>query len=233
MARKPGPGGGSRRLTQKVKTARGRKLSSTRWLERQLNDPYVAEAKERGWRSRAAFKLLQLDEKYDLLPKAGRIVDLGAAPGGWSQVSFEAVGPKGYVLAVDILEMEPIPGVDIMQLDFTEPEADVAVRERLGGAADTVLSDMAQPATGHRQTDHLRIMAMAELAPDFAMQVLKPGGAFAVKLLQGGGQNEFLDQVKRDFQQVRFAKPDASRKDSAESYMVATGFRGRGAHDDG
>ncbi|ANK81143.1 MAG: 23S rRNA methyltransferase [Rhizobiales bacterium NRL2] len=226
MARKPGPGGGSRRLTEKVKTARGRKLSSTRWLERQLNDPYVAEAKAQGWRSRAAFKLLQIDEKFGLLRKGGRIVDLGAAPGGWSQVAAAATGEGGYVLAVDILEMEPIPGVEVMQLDFTEADADAKVRERLGGPADVVLSDMAQPATGHRQTDHLRIMAMAELALDFAAQVLKPGGAFAVKLLQGGGENDFLNRVKRDFRQVRFAKPDASRKGSAESYMVATGFRG-------
>jgi 23S rRNA (uridine2552-2'-O)-methyltransferase len=226
VPRRTGPGGGARPLTQKVRTARGRKLSSKRWLERQLNDPYVAEAKAQGLRSRAAFKLMQLDEKFGLLPKGGRIVDLGAAPGGWSQVAQRKAGDGGFVLAVDILEMEPLPGVECMQLDFTGEDADGEVMRALGGPADTVLSDMAQPATGHRQTDHLRIVAMAELAHDFARQVLRPGGAFAVKLLQGGGQNEFLNLIKRDFEKVRFAKPDASRKDSAESYLVATGFRG-------
>ncbi|WP_416897482.1 MAG: RlmE family RNA methyltransferase [Minwuia sp.] len=231
MARKTGPGGGARQLHQKVKTARGRKLSSKRWLERQLNDPYVAEAKAQGWRSRAAFKLLQLDERYGLVSKGDRVVDLGAAPGGWSQVAQKVVGDDGFVLAVDILEMEPIAGVEVMQLDFTEEDADRKVMDALGGQADTVLSDMAQPATGHRQTDHLRIMAMAELAYDFARQVLRPGGRFAVKLLQGGGQNEFVELMKRDFADVKFAKPDASRKDSAESYLVATGFRG-GARED-
>ncbi|WP_417517894.1 RlmE family RNA methyltransferase [Minwuia sp.] len=232
MARATGPGGGGRHLTQKVKTARGRKLSSKRWLERQLNDPYVAEAKALGLRSRAAFKLIQLDDRYSLLRKRDRVVDLGAAPGGWSQVARQRVGEAGFVLAVDILEMEGLAGVETMQLDFTEEGADTKVIEAIGGRADTVLSDMAQPATGHRQTDHLRIMAMAELAYDFARQVLRPGGAFAVKLLQGGAQDDFLKMIKRDFQKVRFAKPDASRKDSAESYLVATGFRG-GKEEDG
>lgn len=226
MARGTGPGGGKRQLTQKVKTARGRKLSSKRWLERQLNDPYVAEAQSQGLRSRAAFKLMQLDERFSLMKKRGRVVDLGAAPGGWSQVAHKRVGDDGFVLAVDILPMEPIAGVECMQLDFTEENADRKVMEALGGPADCVLSDMAQPATGHRQTDHLRIMAMAELAYDFGRQVLKPGGSFAVKLLQGGAQDDFLNLIKRDFEKVRFAKPDASRKDSAESYLVATGFRG-------
>lgn len=225
MARKTGLGGGNRQLTQKVKTARGRKLSSKRWLERQLNDPYVAEAKAQGLRSRAAFKLMQLDDRFELMRKRDRVVDLGAAPGGWSQVAHQRVGDDGFVLAVDILPMEPIAGVIDMQLDFTEEDADRKVIEALGGTADCVLSDMAQPATGHRQTDHLRIMGMAELAYDFARQVLKPGGSFAVKLLQGGAQDDFLQMLKRDFAKVRFAKPDASRKDSAESYLVATGFR--------
>jgi 23S rRNA (uridine2552-2'-O)-methyltransferase len=225
MAKGTGPGGGKRELTQKVKTARGRKLSSKRWLERQLNDPYVAEAKAQGLRSRAAFKLQQLDERFELMRKRGRVVDLGAAPGGWSQVAKKRVGEAGFVLAVDILAIEPIAGVIAMQLDFTEEGADKAVMEALGGQADCVLSDMAQPATGHRQTDHLRIMAMAELAYDFGRQVLRPGGSFAVKLLQGGAQDDFLRMIKRDFTKVRFAKPDASRKDSAESYLVATGFR--------
>jgi 23S rRNA (uridine2552-2'-O)-methyltransferase len=226
MARGTGPGGGKRQLTQKVKTARGRKLSSKRWLERQLNDPYVAEAQAQGLRSRAAFKLSQLDERFGLMKKRGRVVDLGAAPGGWSQIAHKRVGDEGFVLAVDILAMEPIAGVECMQLDFTEEDADTKVITALGGQADCVLSDMAQPATGHRQTDHLRIMAMAELAYDFARQVLRPGGSFAVKLLQGGAQDEFLRMIKRDFEKVRFAKPDASRKDSAESYLVATGYRG-------
>lgn len=226
MARGTGPGGGKRQLTQKVKTARGRKLSSKRWLERQLNDPYVAEAQAQGLRSRAAFKLIQLDERFGLMRKRDRVVDLGAAPGGWSQVAHSRVGAEGFVLAVDILAMEPIAGVVAMQLDFTEDDADRKVKEALGGQADCVLSDMAQPATGHRQTDHLRIMAMAELAYDFGRQVLRPGGSFAVKLLQGGAQDDFLNLIKRDFEKVRFAKPDASRKDSAESYLVATGFRG-------
>lgn len=231
MARGTGPGGGKRQLTQKVRTARGRKLSSKRWLERQLNDPYVAEAQAQGLRSRAAFKLMQLDERFDLIQKRGRVVDLGAAPGGWSQVAQKRVGDGGFVLAVDILPMEPIAGVECMQLDFTEEDADRKVMNALGGQADCVLSDMAQPATGHRQTDHLRIMAMAELAYDFGRQVLRPGGSFAVKLLQGGAQDDFLNMLKRDFEKVRFAKPDASRKDSAESYLVATGFRGNAEPD--
>lgn len=231
MARGTGPGGGKRQLTQKVRTARGRKLSSKRWLERQLNDPYVAEAQAQGLRSRAAFKLIQLDERFDLMQKRGRVVDLGAAPGGWSQVAQKRVGDEGFVLAVDILPMEPIAGVECMQLDFTEEDADRKVMTALGGQADCVLSDMAQPATGHRQTDHLRIMAMAELAYDFGRQVLRPGGSFAVKLLQGGAQDDFLNMLKRDFEKVRFAKPDASRKDSAESYLVATGFRGKAEPD--
>ncbi|MEC9348016.1 MAG: RlmE family RNA methyltransferase [Pseudomonadota bacterium] len=221
-----GPGSGARMLAERVRTARGRSHSSTLWLERQLNDPWVKAAKDAGYRSRAAFKLIQLDEKFDLLKRGQRVVDLGAAPGGWSQVAAAKSGQGGSVLAVDILEMEPLAGVDCMQLDFTEAGADTAVMDRLGGQADIVICDMAAPATGHRKTDHLRIVAMAELAHDFARQVLVQGGALVIKLLQGGGENSFLEQVKRDFADVRFAKPEASRKDSAESYLVARGFRG-------
>lgn len=221
-----GPSGGGRDVTKRVKTARGRKLSSTRWLQRQLNDPYVQAAKTEGYRSRAAFKIIQLDERFNLFAKGQRIVDLGAAPGGWSQIARKRIGDGGSVLAVDILEMEPMNGVEMMQLDFTEEGADTEVMNALGGQADLVICDMAAPATGHRPTDHIRIVAMAELAHDFARQVLSPGGGFVVKLLQGGGENDFLLQVKRDFKSVRFAKPDSSRKDSAESYLVAQGFRG-------
>lgn len=228
MARRGGSRPTGRFLTEKVRTAKGRRLSSKLWLERQLNDPYVQAAKQMGYRSRAAFKLLQLDEKFQLFARGQRVVDLGAAPGGWSQVAAEKVGSGGSVLAVDILEMEPLAGVTVLQLDFTGEGADAGVREALDGPADLVLSDMAAPATGHRQTDHLRIIAMAELAFDFARQVLSPGGSFVVKLLQGGGENELLATIKRDFRSVRFAKPEASRKDSAESYLVATGFRGGG-----
>lgn len=220
------PPGGGRDVTKRVKTARGRKLSSTRWLQRQINDPYVQAAKVEGYRSRAAFKIVQLDDRFKLFSRGQRIVDLGAAPGGWCQVARKRIGDRGSVLAVDILEMEPMAGVECMQLDFTEPDADRIVMDALGGPADLVVCDMAAPATGHRPTDHIRIVAMAELAHDFARQVLTPGGGFVVKLLQGGGESDFLLQVKRDFKQVRFAKPDASRKDSAESYLVAQGFRG-------
>lgn len=227
MAKRGGgdPGGGRRPLAERVHTARRRSHSSTQWLERQLNDPWVRAARDQGYRSRAAFKLIQLDERFGLLKRGQRIVDLGAAPGGWSQVAAAKTGQGGSILAVDILEMEPIAGVDCMQLDFTEQGADDVVKARLGGPADLVICDMAAPATGHRKTDHLRIVAMAELAHDFARQVLVQGGGLVIKLLQGGGENSFLDAVKRDFADVRFAKPEASRKDSAESYMVARGFR--------
>lgn len=231
MSSKRGGGGPttSRPLSARVKSARGRKTSSTRWLQRQLNDPYVVAAKEQGYRSRAAFKLIQLDERFNLLGRQQRIVDLGAAPGGWSQIAAKRVGKGGSVLAVDILPMEPMPGVDVMQLDFTEEGADRKVRQRMQGSADLVISDMAAPTTGHRQTDHLRIMMLAELAYDFATQVLVPGGAFVVKVFKGGGENDFLNMAKRDFKIVRHAKPDASRKDSSESYLVATGYRGKGS----
>ena len=214
-----------RQLHTRVKTAKGRKLSSKLWLERQLNDPYVAEAKARGYRSRAAFKLLQIDEKHGILPKQGRVVDLGAAPGGWTQVALERCGPKGQVVAVDIQEMEPLEGAVVLKLDFLEEGADDAVKAALGGAADLVMSDMAAPATGHAGTDHLRIMMLAETALHFALQVLAPGGAFLAKVLQGGSEKSLLEDLRRHFAQVRHVKPEASRKDSAELYVLATGFR--------
>ncbi|MCG8494237.1 MAG: RlmE family RNA methyltransferase [Sneathiellales bacterium] len=218
-----------RLLHTKVKSARGRKYSSTLWLERQLNDPYVVEAKNKGLRSRAAFKLMQLDDRYNLLKSGDSVVDLGAAPGGWTQVAIERVKAdkgKGQVLAVDILEMEPIAGAQVMQLDFTEDDADVKVKDALGGPVNAVISDMAAPTTGHRQTDHLRIVYMCELALAFAEDVLAPGGVFIAKVLKGGTENQLLDQLKRNFAVVRHAKPEASRPDSREAYVVATGFRG-------
>ncbi len=227
----PGKGrrSGTRMVHTKVKTARGRKLSSTRWLERQLNDPYVAEAKRLGYRSRAAFKLLELDDRFHFLKPGLRVVDLGAAPGGWTQVVVERIGTEATaVVAVDILEMEPIAGAEVLRLDFTEAGADDRVREALDGPVDLVLSDMAAPATGHRQTDHLRIVAMCELALDFAKQVLAPGGGFVAKVLQGGTEAALLAEMKQCFAQVRHAKPKASRAESSEVYVVATGFRGQG-----
>ncbi|EGY00760.1 Ribosomal RNA large subunit methyltransferase E [Nitrospirillum viridazoti Y2] len=228
--KKPGAkGSGSqlsgRGLTVRVKTAAKRSVSSARWLERQLNDPYVAEAKKRGYRSRAAFKLLQLDEKYHLLKPGTRVVDLGAAPGGWTQVAVEKVrGAK--VVGLDILGMEDVPGAITMQMDFLLPEAPDQLKAALGGPADVVLSDMAAPTTGHPKTDHLRIMALADAAYAFAAEVLAPGGAFVAKLFQGGAERSLLDLLKRDFAVVRHAKPPASRADSSETYVVATGFRG-------
>lgn len=229
MARGPSLPGG-RPLGRRLKTARGRTPSSQRWLNRQLRDPYVAAAKRAGYRSRAAWKLAELDERFHLLRPGARVVDLGAAPGGWTQVAVERVRAGepggGFVLAVDILPMAPVPGAQLLELDFLAPDADETVRAALGGLADVVLSDMAAPATGHRQTDHLRIMALCEAALAFAEQVLKPGGAFVAKVLKGGTETELLARMKRLFADVRHAKPAASRKESAESYVVATGFRG-------
>ena len=214
----------------RVKTARRRKSSSTRWLQRQLNDPYVSEAKRQGYRSRAAFKLIEIDDRFELLRPGLRVLDLGAAPGGWSQVAAERVdagGDKGgAVLAVDLLQVDALPGVDHLELDFMDEEAPGLIRERLGGPVDVVLSDMAAPATGHASTDHLRIMALCETALDFAIHVLRPGGAFVAKVLQGGTEQNLLAQMKKQFASVRHVKPPASRKDSAEMYVVATGFRG-------
>jgi 23S rRNA (uridine2552-2'-O)-methyltransferase len=222
-----------RGLTERVKTASKRSVSSTRWLERQLNDPYVAEAKKRGYRSRAAFKLLQMDERFHFLKPGARVVDLGAAPGGWTQVAAEQVlkNGKGKIVGIDILEMEPVPGAEILHLDFMTEEAPDRLKALLGdgnqgGEADVVLSDMAASATGHQQTDHLKIMALAETAYQFAAEVLAPGGAFIAKVLQGGATGDLLKMLKQDFAEVRHVKPPASRKDSAEIYVVALGFRG-------
>ena len=228
-----------RQATVRVKTARGRTVSSQRWLQRQLNDPYVAEARKRGYRSRAAFKLLQLDDQFHFLKPGARIVDLGAAPGGWTQVAVERVKPGqggagqggadkrgGVVVGLDITPVEPIAGATVLAKDFYDDDAPAMLTELLGGPADAVLSDMAAAATGETQVDHLRIMALAETAHDFARRVLKPGGTFVAKVLRGGTERTLLDQLKRDFTKVRHVKPQASRADSAEMYVVATGFRG-------
>ena len=225
----PGKGKSSlpsgRRATVRVKTARGRTVSQQRWLQRQLNDPYVAEAKKRGYRSRAAFKLMQLDDQVRFLQARARVVDLGAAPGGWTQVAVERA-KGGVVVGIDVTPVEPIAGATVLAKDFYDDDAPDALKALLGGPADVVMSDMAAPATGDPQVDHLRIMALAEAAHDFARQVLKPGGAFVAKVLQGGTERSLLDQLKRDFAKVRHVKPEASRADSAEMYVVATGFRG-------
>jgi 23S rRNA (uridine2552-2'-O)-methyltransferase len=214
-----------RTLHTRVKTAKGRKLSSKLWLERQLNDPYVAAARQAGYRSRAAWKLAEIDGKYRLMKRGAKILDLGSTPGGWTQVAVEKAG-EGNVLAVDINPMEEVPGATFMQLDFLADDAEQTVRDALSGPVDVVLSDMHAPATGHRQTDHIRIMMLCEAAAHFACQVLKPGGVFVAKVLRGGTENELLTLLKKQFATVRHVKPDASRQDSAESYVVATGFRG-------
>jgi 23S rRNA (uridine2552-2'-O)-methyltransferase len=211
-------------LETRVKTARNRSVSSTRWLARQLNDPYVVAAKSSGYRSRAAWKLVELDDKHKFLKRGRRVLDLGAAPGGWTQVAAARVG-EGHVLAVDINEMAPIAGVRFLQLDFLAEDAEQQVRDALGGPVDVVLSDMAAPSTGHRGTDHIRIMGLVETAYAFASQILAPGGAFLAKVLQGGTERALLDRLKRDFAQVRHVKPPASRADSTELYVLALGFR--------
>jgi 23S rRNA (uridine2552-2'-O)-methyltransferase len=223
---------GKRQLKVRVKSRKS--LSSKLWLERQLNDPYVARAKCEGFRGRAAFKLIEIDDKHRLLKQGARVVDLGAAPGGWSQVAAKRVGAtegraregKGRVIGIDLLAMAPIAGVEFVQLDFLDPRAPHALKDMLGGPADVVLSDMAANATGHRKTDHLKIMALAEAAADFAREVLAPGGAFLCKVLQGGTEATLLAGLKQDFASVKHVKPAASRADSAELYLLATGFRG-------
>jgi 23S rRNA (uridine2552-2'-O)-methyltransferase len=222
--------GGSRKLAVKLRTAKGRKTASTRWLQRQLNDPYVEEAKRRGYRSRAAFKLIEIDDKYRLLKPGMTVVDLGAAPGGWSQIAAERVGSaegRGQVLAVDLAAIEPLPGVEALTLDVSASDAPAAISAHLkGGRADVVLSDMASPATGHRATDHLRVIALVEAALDLAEDVLKPGGTFLAKVFQGGAGGELVARLKRFFAKVRHVKPKASRPESPEVYVLATGFRG-------
>ena len=219
---------GGRDLKVRVRSG-GRTQASRRWLERQLNDPYVARAKREGLRSRAAFKLMEIDDKAKLLKPGAKVVDLGAAPGGWSQVAAKRVraGSGGRVVAIDLLAMDPLPGVDFLQLDFLDPDAPERLKALLGSPADVVLTDMAANATGHRATDHLKIMGLAEAAAEFAREVLKPGGAFLAKVLQGGTEVELLASLKRDFASVKHVKPAASRSDSAELYVLATGYRGR------
>ena len=218
-------GGSARGLHVRVR-AKGLKASSTRWLERQLNDPYVAQAKSKGYRSRAAFKLIELDDKFHFLKPGARVLDLGAAPGGWSQVARARVGAEGVIVAVDILDMEAVAGVELMKLDMMSAEAPAAIRAALLGPADIVLSDMAAPTTGHRATDHLRTTALFEAAFELAEEVLKPGGAFIGKVFQGGAAPELLTRLKKSFGEVRHVKPPASRAESVELYLVALGFRG-------
>ena len=228
-------GRGQRELRVRVKTAKGRKLSSTLWLERQLNDPYVLRAKKEGYRGRAAFKILELDDKYGFLKPGARVVDLGCAPGGWCQVSVERVNalgqrpgkPVGTVLGVDLQAIEPIAGAQIHQLDFLSDQADALVKDWLGGPADVVMSDMAAAASGHKGTDHLRIIALCEAAAHFAFDVLEVGGTFVAKVLAGGAENELQSILKRRFRKVANVKPPASRADSSEKFVVAQGFRGR------
>lgn len=220
----------SRAPAVRVKTAARRTASSTQWLARQLNDPYVAEAKRLGYRSRAAFKLLQLDDRFRFLKPGARVIDLGSAPGGWAQVAaarVKAEAGRGRVVGIDLLPTDPIPGAHLLTLDFLDPAAPEQLRQALGGPADVVLSDMAQPTTGHAATDHIRVMGLAEAAHAFARDVLATGGTLIAKLFQGGAERALLDALKRDFTTVRHAKPPASRTDSAEMYVVAQGFRGR------
>jgi 23S rRNA (uridine2552-2'-O)-methyltransferase len=213
----------------RVKTAKGRKLASTRWLQRQLNDPYVEEAKRQGYRSRAAFKLIEIDDRHRLLKTGGVVIDLGAAPGGWCQVAaarVKAAQGNGKIIAADLTDIEPVPGVTFMQVDVTDADAGQTIRDALGGArADVVLSDMAASSTGHRQTDHLRVVALAEAALDIAEDVLKPGGVYLAKVLQGGASGDLLTRLRQDFAKVAHVKPKASRQDSSEVYVLATGFR--------
>jgi 23S rRNA (uridine2552-2'-O)-methyltransferase len=211
---------------KRLKDLKSRKLSSRLWLERQISDPYVARAKREGFRSRAAYKLAEIDDKYHVLKPGARVVDLGAAPGGWSEIAVRRAGSGGRIVALDILDMKPIAGVDFEKLDFLDEAAPERLKAMLGGKADVVLSDMAANATGHRKTDHLRIMALAEAAAAFAREVLASGGAFLCKVLQGGTETALLAELKRDFESVKHVKPPASRSDSAELYLLARGFRG-------
>jgi len=228
MPTKSSKGSGSRFLTVKLKKSRGRSISSQRWLQRQLNDPYTQEAQKLGYRSRAAFKLKQIHEKYNILKPNMRVVDLGAAPGGWCQVLIEHIDtskPGNEIVAIDILEMEPMAGVTTLQLDFEDHDAPEILKSKMSGSADLVLSDMAPPTTGHKNTDHLRIMSLVEMAYDFAEQILAPGGVFAAKVFQGGTEQEILKKLKKDFEKVHHFKPGSSRKDSSEMFVVALGFK--------
>ena len=234
MVERKSSGRGQRDLKVRVKTAKGRKLSSTRWLERQLNDPYVRRAKAEGYRGRAAFKLLELDDRFRFLVPGARVVDLGCAPGGWCQVAVARVNAlgdragkaQGFVLGVDLQPVEPVPGADIHQLDFMAEGADDLVKGWLGGTAHVVMSDMAAASSGHKATDHLRIVALCEAAAQLAFDVLEPGGTFVAKVLQGGAEASLQSVLKQRFDKVANVKPPASRSDSSEKFVVATGFRG-------
>ncbi len=217
----PGP---SHRLKERVKSARGRTTSSTRWLQRQVNDPYVAAARAEGYRSRAAFKIAELNEKFDFFKPGRKVLDLGAAPGGWCQVAVNICG-TGNVLGIDLQEIDPIVGAELMVLDIMDEKAPEIIKDALGGPVDIVLSDMAAASMGHRQTDHIRIIALCEAALDLAYDVLTPGGDFIAKVLRGGTEGELLNSMKAHFEKVRHSKPAASRQDSAEMYVVATGFK--------
>jgi 23S rRNA (uridine2552-2'-O)-methyltransferase len=219
---KQGDGSGRGRVPVKVKKDRGRTASSRAWLQRQLNDPYVAAAKAKGYRSRAAFKLVELDEKFRFLKKGAKVLDLGAAPGGWSQV---AAARGATVVAADVLEMEEIPGVTFFQADLTDPDVPAMLKNALDGPADVVMTDMAAPTTGHRATDHIRTIALVEIALDVALDVLKPGGTFVGKVFQGGSSQELLAGLKKSFREVKHVKPPASRAESVELYVVAQGFK--------
>jgi 23S rRNA (uridine2552-2'-O)-methyltransferase len=222
---KGGHGSGHRPLAVRVRSAGRRKPSSTEWLKRQLNDPYVAAARRQGYRSRAAFKLIELDERFHLLRRGCHVVDLGCAPGGWTQVAVERAGPRGRVVGIDLVEMSPVAGAAILQADLTDPKALEEIRRALGGRADVVLSDMAPATTGHAATDHLRILALAEAAFAIGEGILEPGGIFVAKVFQGGAEGELLARLKQSFGELRHAKPPASRAESAETYVVAKGFR--------
>lgn len=220
------PGSGSRSLKTRVKTARKRSTSSTRWLQRQLNDPYVEKARAAGYRSRAAFKLEEIDDKHAVLKPGMRVLDLGAAPGGWTQVAVERIKPDGMIVAIDLLDMDPVSGAQVLKLDFLDEDAPGRIEAALGGPVDFVMSDMAAPTTGHRQTDHLCTMALFEAAYEFACQVLAPGGAFLSKVFRGGTEQTLLADLRRNFTKVRHVKPPASRAESVELYVLAEGFRG-------
>ncbi len=228
--KKPTTGAGPRALKTRIKKKRGLKNSSRRWLERHLNDPYVHRSKAEGFRSRAAFKLIEIDDRYKLLKPGTKVIDLGAAPGGWSQVAARRVGSNNEaptVVAIDYLDMDAIPGVAFLKMDFLEPDAPDRLIAMLGAAPDVVISDMAAPTTGHRRTDHIRTMHLCEVAADFAISVLKPGGHFLAKTFQGGAENAVLDMLKKNFASVHHVKPPASRTESVELYLFAKSFKGR------